>query len=176
MELVEALKSKKDFSMFVDIWFRETMKMIRKRMDKENNISATFYLLALKNCAMYPIEVPVGCLFDEPNGKDRVAYAIKKICSAQPIIALMFASEAWMAQRAVDQKQEVERIKREGVSNQSDRRECVIVNQETHFWSESSFYELVEDGEKRGIGELIMSSRDMEGRFCGLLFSPKFKN
>lgn len=176
MEFVDILKNKQQFEEHIDIWFKKTLDRVFERMEEENHVEPTFYLMVTINCKPGTVELPVGHVFNLPEGKDRLSHAMKKVCQRRKVLALVFATEAWMAERHIDDKKEIDRLNREGIRNQPDRKECVLINKETESGSEGNFYELIDQGGKRKIGQLLSTSKDTGGRFTNLLYSPKFNN
>lgn len=176
MNLIEITRNKMKYDYHIDIWFKKVKESIESQMKSTNCIEATFYLLVVKNFKVNTEIVPVNHLFNIPDNKQVVAQIIKQKCQENCVLALVFVSEAWMATKDSNNKKEITRLSKEGIRNEPDRQECVIISKETLSGIEIDTYKIIEENGKRSIEELKLNSKEVGGRFTNLLYSPKFYN
>lgn len=176
MELIDIMRNEKRYDFLVKAWIKSTEEMIRKEMRKENTVEALFYFLTVKGSKVDLEVVPAGRFFDSNEHKEMIAHIVRMKCRSQPVLAIVFACEAWVTQRNIKDDSEIKRIIDEGVCNQPDRMECVIVNKETRTGQQVDIYEIDEKDGKREIGKLQQTTKNVEGRFVNLLYNPKFNN
>lgn len=160
----------------------DVTQIITESFKKDKGVNPTVFALMLKNNTLgIGILAGLGQFFTSDQGKEMAARIIKEASKELKPVALAFASEAWISEKAFSDYQSVvdeDGNYREGIirpSEDPNRKEILMLNFETFDQECFHYFDIIRDGENVSLKKSICSEgwkpkkSEVKGRFMNLL-------
>ncbi len=140
----------------------ERGKEFAKLAFKEQGTVHPMWIMETEDGTHIPMTLPVSVMED----KDRLAAGLKDLMHKAQVVRYVSILESWVV--TVDKKDDVEMVL--PVSEQPDKRECVLITAEDKYHCLSGMFMIERTADKAELSKFKENdTKELEGRFIGLL-------